>query len=246
MAAEPTGAMPGALLQIHPLTSHHLSTTAALHAQQLANGLFPALGQDFLRQWHRTFLDTEHAAAAVVLDPTCDDAVIGYLLLALNPAGHLQDLKTRHRRTLMHHGLRGLIRRPDVCTYFLRTRSRRYARHLLTHRAPTPPPATAPATCVAVVHAVVTHPDHTGRGVARQLLAWAQARAADAGVEELALVTDAPAAPDSSNVLAPDASQGAAAMYDHLGWRRVAQRHRDGRTLIEFRTTATAIGATHE
>ena len=28
-------------------------------------------------------------------------------------------------------------------------------------------------------------------------------------------------------------------MYDHLGWRRVAQRERDGRTLIEFRKDLT-------
>ena len=39
--------------------------------------------------WHRTFLDTDHAAGAVVVDTSAQDTVVGYLLLALDPLDHV-------------------------------------------------------------------------------------------------------------------------------------------------------------
>lgn len=238
MAAEPTpNATPNEplpTLKIHTATTTHLASTAALHGQQLPNGLFPALGAPFLRTWHTTFLDSAHAAAAVMVDTSADDTVAGYLLLATDPLDHVHELKVKHRRELLRTGMLGLARRPRIGLYFARTRATRYTKRLLTrrphhqdHQTETPP---------AVVHAVVTSPRYVRQGVARRLLEWAEEHAAEAGAAQLALVTDtetAPASPDA--VLAPDELQGAAAMYDHLGWRRVAVRERDGRTLMEYR-----------
>lgn len=238
MAAEPTPETtpnePAQTLTIRTAKASHLASTATLHGQQLPNGLFPALGPRFLRTWHTTFLDSAHAAAAVMVDTSDDDTVAGYLLLAIDPLDHVHELKVNHRRELVREGIRGLLRRPRVGLYFARTRARRYTKRLLSRRArhhgqqgQVPP---------AVVHAVVTSPRYARQGVARRLLEWAEKHAAAAGAVELALVTDTETAPAASDaVLAPDELQGAAAMYDHLGWRRVAVRERDGRTLVEYR-----------
>ncbi|QOK22785.1 hypothetical protein IGS73_17395 [Janibacter indicus] len=241
MADEPTPhAFPHAptpSLEIRPLTCEHLRATATLHAHQLPNGLFPALGQRFLRVWHRTFLDTDHAAGAVVVDTSAQDTVVGYLLLALDPLDHVHELKIKYRRELLLEGTRGLLCHPGVGLHFVRTRAVRYAKRLLARR-PCRPGSADDGPIPAVIHAVVTDPRYALRGVANRLLHWAQLRTTDAGIDQIALVTDAATTPTGA-VLAPDESQGAAAMYDHLGWRRVAQRERDGRTLIEFRKDLT-------
>lgn len=238
MAAEPTTKPTcpdhDPILEIRPLHLDHLTATAALHAEHLPNGLFPALGQRFLHVWHATFLDSDHACAAVVVDTAHGDKVVGYLLLALHPLDHVHELKRTHRRQLLGAGIPALIRRPKIAIHFVRTRALRYASRLLARR----PCRTAnadPEPIPAVVHAVVTDPGWARKCVATRLLTWARLRAAEAHVSQLALVTDIPSS-STDAVLAPDRSQGAAAMYEHLGWRRVADRQRDGRTLVEFRT----------
>lgn len=243
MAADPTPYVPAASLEIRPLTREHLSATATLHAHQLPNGLFPALGQRFLRLWHRTFLDTDHAAGAVVVDTSAHDTVVGYLLLALDPLEHIHELKIKYRRELLREGIYGLVRRPSLGLHFVRTRAVRYAVRLFARR-PCCPDASAEEPVPAVVQAVVTDPRYAGRKVATRLLHWAQLRTMDAGIRQLALVTDAEMTSGGA-LLAPAESQGAAAMYDHLGWRRVAQRERDGRQLVEFRKDLTEEDPSH-
>lgn len=224
---------PNLPLEIRPLDSDHVKDTAALHAHQLPNGLFPALGQRFLRVWHQTFLDSDHAAGAVVVDTSAEDAVVGYLLLALHPLDHVHELKTKYRRELLLEGMRGLLCHPGVGLHFVRTRALRYTVRLFARR-PSRPGTSDEDPVPAVVHSVATDPRYARQGVAARLLHWAQLRTTDAGIHQLALVTDAEKT-SSGNLLAPDESQGAAAMYDHLGWRRTSQRERDGRWLVEFR-----------
>lgn len=244
MTAESTPHVPEKHLEIRPLHPDHLRATATLHAHQLPNGLFPALDPRFLRSWHRTFIDSDHAAAVVLVDTSAHDTVVGYLLLALDPPAHVHELKVKHRRRLLREGVLGLVRRPRVGVYFARTRAVRYAVRLLARR-PCRPDTIGEERVPAVVHAVVTHPGYARRGIATRLLHWAQLRAADAGLDQLALVTDEDKT-SAGAVLAPDESQGAAPMYDRLGWRRVAQHERDGRSLVEFRKDLTEGDAAHD
>lgn len=223
-------------LILRPLTRGDLVATTALHAHELPNGLFPALGQSFLRAWHATFLSTPHAQAAVVVDERAD-RVAGFLLLASNPPAHVRDAMSTHRLTLARRGVIGLARRPNVAWYFTRTRARRYTVRLLRRSRPDSGGGRAG---IAVVQAVVTDPDYRGHGIARALLDWAERTAAARGADHLALVTDADTAPTrpgpKGSVLAPATTdQGAVGLYDRLGWRRVDEHHRDGRTLVEFR-----------
>lgn len=233
----PQQPVPGAAdgLELRPLRPTHLSATADLHVRQLPNGFFPSLGTHFIGRWHRTFIDARQADAAVVVDPSRSDEVVGYLLLVLDPQSQFQHVRSEHGPPLMMLGLLGLVRRPRLAAYFVRTRARRYITRLMPRRGDGPRAAVG-AKAPAVVHAVVTRPGHHGRGVAKLLLTWAESRAARAGATELALVTDVG---ETCGALSQDTSQGAAGMYDHLGWQRVARHERDGRTLVEFRMMVT-------
>lgn len=254
-AAEPPPALGvgSSDLRLRPMRRSDLPQSVRLHAEHLPKGLFPALGQTFLRRWHATFIDSDHARAAVIVDTARHDQVAAFVLVALNPAGHSREAVTRHRTTLASAGVLGLLRRPRLAWYFLRTRAWHYLTRMVCHRRPADPhPPTMTMTMTtgsgdrpAVVHAVVTATPHRGQGLARRMLLWARGCAVEEGVCELALVTDADPTPGNDQhpvgptVLAqPHHDQGAAGLYHRLGWTQVAQRSRDGRTLLEFRIRA--------
>lgn len=221
---------------LRPLCRCDLTRTANLHRQQLPHGLFPSLGESFLRIWHSTFIDSPSGHAVVVFDSTTGD-LAGYLLLATEPSAHVRDAINNHRAAMALRAIAALASRPGLALWFVRTRSRRYLSRInrLRHRGGGPTSGEAEP---AVIHAVVTHPDHRGRGVARRLLDWAEIRTASRDVNELALVT-------ADEVADTGRPAGAAAMYEHLGWRRVATRSRDGQPVAEYRRTlASTKGGT--
>ncbi|WP_336922491.1 GNAT family N-acetyltransferase [Aquipuribacter sp. SD81] len=235
----PTPTLPAGCL-VRALRPADTARTARLHRRLLPNGLFPRLGQAFVRRWHRTFLDTP---AALGLGVVRSGEVVAFVLVTLDQRLYLRHVLRTHRTALLWRGALGLLVRPAVLVRFLRTRVRAYARHLLPRRlragaaaqaGPAPGPDGTPRpgrrVRVAVVHAVVTVPGARGLGLARALLETAVAAAAAARADHVALVTDCS---DPDLGLPPE---GAAAMYERLGWTRAeVRRHRDGRWVAEYR-----------
>ncbi|WP_369054701.1 GNAT family N-acetyltransferase [Kineococcus terrestris] len=222
--APDAGAAPGAdpVVVLRDAAPGDLAATAALQQRYLPLGLFPQLGDRFVRRWHRTFCDSPAAWAGVLVDP---DGVCGYALLATDQRAYLRDVLTRDRLPLAVLGAAGLLRRPGLAVRFARTRARRYARRLLRpvrRPASTGDHAASPET-VAVLHAVVVDHRARGRGLAAALLDRCAARARAAGATRIALVTDA-----------DGAEQGAVELYRHLGWTEVGRHRRDGRELVDF------------
>jgi GNAT superfamily N-acetyltransferase len=246
----PTATLPPGYL-LRRMRPADTARTARLHRRLLPNGLFPRLGQRFVRRWHATFLDTPSATGLTVVH---QGEVVAFVLATLDQRLYLNHVLRRHRWPLMWRGALGLLVRPAVLAHFVRTRLRAYARHLVPGARrlstaagsdPTPGPtrsgATAPRATqaagdadrrvrVAVVHAVVTSEQARGRGCARALLDTVVAAARRARADHVALVTDVPDPATGQPVT------GAAAMYEALGWDRVAvRRHRDGRWIAEYR-----------
>jgi GNAT superfamily N-acetyltransferase len=240
----PTPTLPAGY-RMRPLRPADTDVTARLHRELLPNGLFPSLGPRFVRRWHRTFLDTPAAMGLAVVH---DGRLVAFVLATLDQRLYLHHVLRSHRWPLMWRGALGLLLRPHVLWRFLRTRVRAYARHLLPGRlgrpgtadASRPPgpdgsPRPERRLRVAVVHAVVTAPEARGQGCARALLDTFVAAARRARADHVALVTDCS---DPALGLPPE---GAAAMYEKLGWTRTAtRRHRDGRFIAEYQLPLAA------
>lgn len=241
----PTATLPPGYL-LRRMRPADTARTAQLHRRLLPNGLFPRLGTRFVRRWHATFLDTPAATGLTVVH---HGEVVAFVLATLDQRLYLHHTLRRHRWPLMWRGALGLLVRPHVLVHFLRTRLGAYARHLLpglrrrgAGQAAPAGPADAPAPRqpgekrrrVAVVHAVVTSEEARGKGCARALLDTVASAARRARADHIALVTDV-----EDPALGLPCS-GAAAMYESLGWDRVAvRRHRDGRWIAEYRYPLT-------
>lgn len=239
---------PGMVLR--PMTIDDIAQTSRLHLQHLPQGLFPRLGPRFLRAWHTTFV-TSPAACATVIEAWPTDSVSGrfgepyvvaYVLVAIAPAAHRRDALRQHRWRLALYGTAGLLSHPALAWFFLQTRAGRYARGLSSGDRSTPRSLHGSAEETdrnppAVVHALVTAASRRGLGLGAILLEHASAHAARLDATEMALVTDGvhplhSAAPDQRRFRV---RQGATGFYERLGWRRVAERERDRRWLVEFR-----------
>lgn len=211
-------------LVTRPLEPRDVHTTARLHTELLGEGLFPRLGQAFLRRWHLTFVDSAHASAHVVTDR--DGDVVAFILATTDQVRYVAETLRSAKWPLALRGALGLARRPGLALGFLRTRLHRYARRLFSpgHSATS---STAAQEPVAVVHAIVTTQAARGRGLGRDLMARFEADVAVAGVTRMELLTEE----------AGDAVE----FYRRLGWTaREVRTNRDGRRMVLFckRTTA--------
>lgn len=198
--------------------------TARTHRQHLPHGLFPLLGDAFMRRWHATYLDAPHGVALVAVraDSTGNHR-LGFLVGAVDQVAHVDHVVRHHRLHLGAVGALSLLVRPRLALHFLRTRAPSYLRRLTGRPAPTGP--TGPAASarpthgdsgtgrdgrgdpVAVITAVVVTPDGRGAGVGAALVAGFVARARAAGTREAQLTTLA-------------GTDGAGSFYEALGWRR--------------------------
>ncbi len=205
-------------LTVGEIHDAELAQTAAMHIELLGNGLFPSLGQIFLRRWHRTFLLSRYGVAIAVRD--IDDQLLGFLLGATDQERFMHEVLSRHRGALAWRGAVGLARRPGLLTMFVRTRAGRYARKLGRRTKPVPS-QTSPSAPVAVVHAVITFPDCRRQGVGRVLLATFEQTVADSGIHVIQLVTRS--------------QGGALEFYRALGWNETARRNdKDGMPIVQF------------
>lgn len=217
---------------LRPLTPADLDRVAELHRRELPHGLFPSLGQPFLRHYHRTFLASPHAIA---LAAPARGRPAGFLVATLDQRAHHQWLTRNHGLRLAVAGLVGLVTHPRALWRFARTRVGRYLRAVL--RALRPRPARAapaggarPDEQVAVLMHVAVDPDRRGDGLGRRLTEELVDRARQAGAAEVRLVTRA--------------DDGAGRFYERLGWAPTTQRHnRDGTLVTEYRIPATRARA---
>lgn len=199
--------------------------TAALHVSELPHGLFPRLGEIFVRRWHRANLRSAHG---VVLVATRDDEVVGFVLGTLDRHANVAWIIQHHRRELIVAAARAMVRRPSVAAHFVRTRGVRYGRRLLgavpsTRVADPGAVPEAEFSPAAVLEAVVVDPAARGRGVGSALVAAFVAEAADAGLRRVELVTKA-------------GGTGAGGFYERAGWHQVGGHvDRDGDQVLTYR-----------
>ena len=195
---------------------------AALHASQLPHGFFVRLGRAYLRAYHRTFMQSPHAAALVAEH---DGRPAGFIVGPTDAGEH-------HRFAINQRGLRlglagvvGLASHPAAAIEFARTRVTRYVRSVVrASRAAAPadqgarPRTGAPQ---AVLAHVAVEPAVQGKGFGRALVDAFVERARTAGAGRIELVTI-------------DDDRGAAAFYESLGWTPEGASHRDGITFRRF------------
>jgi ribosomal protein S18 acetylase RimI-like enzyme len=205
-------------LTVGEIHDGELGQTTAMHIEQLGHGLFPSLGQTFLRRWHRTFLISPYGVAIAVRDT--DGQLLGFLLGTTDQELFMNEVLGRHRGALAWRGAVGLARRPGLLTMFVRTRAGRYARKLGRRAKPDPMP-TSPSVAVAVVHAVITFPGCRRQGVGRVLLSTFEQAVANTGTHVIHLVTRS--------------QGGALEFYRALGWNETARRNdKDGMPIMQF------------
>lgn len=143
---------PGAGREVRALSDGDSSATAALHARALPDSFFVRLGLRFLRDYHRSFVDSPHAVALVI---TKADEVEGFLLAVVAPGPHGAYVLRQWGARLALRASLGLLARPQLLTLFLRTRMVRYTRGLWRRIRQTG--GTEPASDVAGTWAVLSH-----------------------------------------------------------------------------------------
>ncbi len=194
-----------------------LGRIAWLHRSELGHGLYPLLGERFLRHYHGAILASPHAASAAIGPVGSPD---GFVVTLLDPIGHRRWLRGRVAVTLAVNGCIALATHPRALLLFLRTRVGRYVRAALPSRRSDAAAAGSSAPPAVLLH-VAVDPDARGRGLGQTLVADCLAAAGTACRDRVRLVT----------------AHGSPAerFYEQLGWTRVGVRPgRDGSLVTEF------------
>ncbi|GAA1266536.1 hypothetical protein GCM10009609_32100 [Pseudonocardia aurantiaca] len=215
---------------IRELLGTDLPATAQLHIDELPVGLFPRLGRQFVRRWHRAFLESSHAVAlsAVRTDPRGEEYLVGFLIGATDREAFKQELVGRHRNALMTRGVLALVLRPHVLIRFLRTRTRPYL-HRLRRAETGPRPGTAHLgesrhrLTTAELTAIVVAPALRRSGAGQALIGEFLGRCAAVGTPTAEL----------TNVSGP---RSAADFYSRTGWTEAGRSVTfDGQQVLKFR-----------
>ncbi|QTG82485.1 GNAT family N-acetyltransferase [Arthrobacter crystallopoietes] len=234
---------------VRPATPTDLTTMAAWQCRYVPDGLFPQMGERFVRRWHASFLDSPFGVALVAerVDAQGTQAV-GFLVGSTDQFRHIDDVVRRHRVRLALAGLLALAQRPRLGAHFVRTRGRAYLKRILTpklHRTPGAGPAagaaagaeshaasratagtTANATSggqIAVVTAIAVDPAARGTGAGQELISRFLEDARTAGAARAELVT-----------LLGEGN--AAPFYERLNWSAVDEHPtRDGMRARTYR-----------
>ncbi|WP_051425570.1 GNAT family N-acetyltransferase [Jiangella gansuensis] len=216
----------GREIDVVPAGEDDLRHTAELHVTELPHGLFPRLGDGFVRRWHGAHLASPHG---VLLVATRGDEVVGFVLGTTDRPANVSWIIGHHRRELVMAALGSLVTRPGVAAGFVRTRGLRYLRRLFGRSAAPARVAgqggvpEADFASIAVLEAVVVAPGARGEGIGTALVEALLRVVAAAGAERTELVTKAGAA-------------GAAGFYERAGWHRVGGHvDRDGDEVLTFR-----------
>jgi GNAT superfamily N-acetyltransferase len=208
---------------IRALERDDLQLAARLHRQMLPHGIFPALGDRFLRRYLLTYA-TSPAAVAFVAE--FGGVPVGFLVGVLDPPTHRCHMLRQHGIALVGVGLPALVLRPRVAFRFVRTRAWRYVTTLMRFasarvRLPVAEPG-GPGSPAVLCHVAVV-PDGRGSGIGASLVATFEARARNGGVKEAVLLTLADGG-------------GAGPFYERLGWHAGDTRSdRDGISWRRYR-----------
>lgn len=208
---------------VREATAAETVSTARLHVQCLSLGLFPLLGATFVARWHRAHVQSPHGVVLVAVDQESPDRVVGFVVGATDRGAFRAELLTRHRPSLLLHGVRALVLRPRVLRHFLRTRLSAYLRRLRRVRpGPSVPAGAQQPAPVADLTAIAVADGERRSGAGRTLTTEFLARCAERGASRVELVT-------------ATQSAGSVDFYNRTGWtarRRVPAR--DGQELQRF------------
>lgn len=218
---------------VRPATPTDLTTMAAWQCRYVPDGLFPQMGERFVRRWHASFLDSPFGIALVAERVDAQGAqAVGFLVGSTDQFRHIDDVVRRHRVRLALAGLLALAQRPRLGAHFVRTRGRAYLKRILTpksRRTPAAVPAArAEATAasggqIAVVTAIAVDSAARGTGAGQELLNRFLEDARTAGATRAELVT----------LLAEG---NAAPFYERLNWSAVDEHPtRDGMRARTYR-----------
>lgn len=216
------------MLRLETLRPDDLDTTIALHHRHLRLGLFPRLGDEFLREYHAAYVDSPHGVA---LAARAEGRLVGFLFGTTSNAGHSRWVLRNKGWRLAWKGGCALLVRPQAAWTFATTRAGHYVQALNRHLVPAPS-APRPSRPVAVLSHIVTCDGQRGRGIGRQLVEAFKARAHARGVGRVRLVTPlyGPGPP----------------FFERLGAERVDDRtERDGHPIREYCITLDGE-ASHE
>ena len=210
---------------VRPLTGRDLAFAADLHARCLPHGLFPRLGQRFLRRYYATFVRSPWAVGFVA---EADGQPIGVVVGTLDDGAHYRFVVRKCWAPLMAAGAASLALRPRVAWWFLRTRGVRYLRALARvarWKQRTDTATTVSAGSVVrngvLCHAVVKE-EARGSGAGAELVSTFVASAQRRGTSRLRLLTH----PTSAAV----------EFYMRLGWTVAGERTGlDGAAWTELR-----------
>ncbi|ABM10320.1 MULTISPECIES: GNAT family N-acetyltransferase [Micrococcaceae] len=222
-------------VRVRPATRGDLALTASWQCTFLPHGLFPRMGEQFVRCWHATYLDAPYGTALVaeLRVPGRTPTPVGFLVGATDQVRHVDDVLGRHRARLGIAGAKALALRPRLAAHFLRTRAKTYLRRLLRGPSLAAPagdmsdPARAGCAAgrpqTAVITAVAVIPGARGSGAGKELVRHflAQAHARGAARAELAVI----------------AGTGSAdGFYTRLGWQPVEEHlSKDGSLTTTYR-----------
>lgn len=186
---------------------HDLVRAARLHRQHLPHGLFPSMGERFLRRYLRTYLNTPTAVALAIEG---ENGTFGFLCGTVDRRSHREHVLRHHAASLVRGGLISLTLNPAVAVHFVRTRAWRYLAALLQvtrrKRAEAPRTGARGEAWPAVLAHLVVAPQGRCAGAGAALVDAFEAVARERGLARAELLT-----------LPGEA--GAGGFYERLGWR---------------------------
>ena len=199
-----------------------LEFAATQHLRHFPDGFFARLGQHFLEEYYRAFLTSPHARLLMAEDRY---GPIGFLAGILRPDEHRGHVLAHHRWPLIVKAAISLARKPTLLSFFLRTRSRVYARKLLHQQRRTAATNASDGTPAVLAH-IAVDPSRQCQGVGEQLVLALTTAAQEAGCTQMVLVTEQGA--ESEN------------FYRHLQWvANGTHQTRDGKAMTTFHKDIT-------
>ena len=184
-------------------------------------------GLRFLRVYYRAWTASPGAIALAAVDE--DQELVGVLLGATDPSGHVRAMLRRHGAGLAVSLASYALVHPRLARDLLATRATRYIRGIwramtvaVRRGSTTDVPVDDAARRVGEITHLLVAPTSQGLGIGRALMAEAMAEARRAGLDEMVLVTP------------PDLA--ARRFYERLGWRADGSlTSRSGEPFIRYR-----------
>ncbi len=154
-------------VEVREMLPGDLRFAARLHALALPHGLFPRLGEPFLRAYLRTFVQSRDAVALIAIR---GEMRSGFVVGVVDERAHYRWVVRRRGLILCAVGFMAILRRPVVAVHFARTRLRRYAAGLARLARGSAPGVAVPAEGrpAVLAHIAVESADR-GSGVGGQL-----------------------------------------------------------------------------